>query len=195
MSAPAAARGSRRTLWLLVLVFFGPVLLAVVMYYAGGNMWRPGGSVAHGVLLQPPPTLPGGPIMLSGGDSLDFRGRWSVVYVGRGDCDEPCREALQHTRQVRRALGREMSRVQRVFLSTGGTPNPGFVATEHPGLLVLGDGLASRDLVLRTLGQFAEGDIFVADPLGNVILRFPPGTAMKDMHEDLELLLKASRIG
>jgi hypothetical protein len=49
--------------------------------------------------------------------------------------------------------------------------------------------------VLATLGEFAEGDVFIADPLGNVVLRFPAGAAMKDMHEDLALLLKASQIG
>ena len=31
--------------------------------------------------------------------------------------------------------------------------------------------------------------------LGNVILRFPADIAMKDMHKDLSLLLKASQIG
>jgi hypothetical protein len=28
-----------------------------------------------------------------------------------------------------------------------------------------------------------------------VIMRFPAGTSMKDLHKDLSLLLKASRIG
>ena len=88
-----------------------------------------------------------------------------------------------------------MSRVQRFFVATSGAPNPGFVAADHPGLLVLPDGLASRDAVLATLGEFAEGDVFIADPLGNVVIRFPAGTAMKDMHHDLTLLLKASQIG
>ena len=49
--------------------------------------------------------------------------------------------------------------------------------------------------MLAALGEFAEGDVFVADPLGNLVLRFPAGTAMKDMHADLKLLLKASQIG
>lgn len=194
-AAPVPARTSRLTLWLVVLVFFGPVILAIGLYFGGDKVWRPAGSVAHGILLPTPPILPGGPIMLSGGEALDFRGQWSLVYVGRGDCDDTCEEALYRTRQVRRALGRDASRVQRVFLSTGGRPNVGLLATEHPGLLVLGDGLGTRDVVLQSLGQFGEGDVFVVDPLGNLILRFPAGTAMKDMHQDLDLLLKASQIG
>ena len=57
------------------------------------------------------------------------------------------------------------------------------------------DSLAARDAVLATLGEFTEGDVFITDPLGNVVLRFPSGAPMKDMHEDLSLLLKASQIG
>lgn len=179
----------------MALLFFGPIALAIVMYYAGGDQWRPSGSVAHGVLLSQPRTLPTGVMILPDGATADFGGKWSLLYVGRGDCDDACKESLYRTRQVRRALGKESSRVQRFFISTSGAPNAGFLATDHPGLLVLPDGLASRDSVLATLGEFAEGDVFIADPIGNVVLRFPAGTAMKDMHEDLELLLKASQIG
>ena len=35
----------------LALLFFGPIVAAIVMYYAGGDPWRPSGSVADGVLL------------------------------------------------------------------------------------------------------------------------------------------------
>lgn len=199
MTDPAPAAGGKRNNHLIpvlmALLFFGPLALAVVMYYAGGDQWRPSGSVAHGILLSQPRTLPTGVMILPDGTTADFGGKWSLLYVGRGDCDDACRETLYRTRQVRRALGKEMSRVQRYFISTSGAPNAGFLAADHPGLLVLPDGLSSRDTVLATLGEFAEGDVFVADPLGNVVLRFPAGAAMKDMHEDLALLLKASQIG
>ncbi|MBL8200921.1 MAG: SCO family protein [Chromatiales bacterium] len=196
-AAPTAdrTRNNRLIPLLMALLFFGPLALAIVMYYVGGDQWRPSGSVAHGILLSQPRTLPTGTMILPDGATADFGGKWSLLYVGRGDCDDACKEALYRTRQVRRALGKEASRVQRIFISTSGAPNAGFVAADHPGLLVLPDGLAARDAVLATLGEFAEGDVFIADPLGNVVLRFPPGTAMKDMHQDLALLLKASQIG
>lgn len=179
----------------MALLFFGPIVLAIIMYYAEGDPWRPSGSVAHGILLPQPRTLATGVMVLPDGATADFGGKWSLLYVGRGDCDEACKESLYRTRQVRRALGKEMSRVQRFFISLSGMPNAGFLAAEHPGLLVLTDGLASRDAVLSTLGEYAEGDVFIADPLGNVVLRFPAGTATKDMYDDLALLLKASQIG
>jgi len=180
---------------LVALVFFGPIALAILIYYVGGENWRPSGSVAHGILLTEARTLPTGVMILNDGITADFAGKWSLLYVGRGDCDDACKESLRRTRQVRRALGKEMARVQRFFISTGGRPNSGFLAADHPGLLVMADGLASRDAVFAALGEFTEGDVFIADPIGNVVLRFPAGTSMKDMHEDLSLLLKASQIG
>jgi hypothetical protein len=180
---------------LVALVFFGPIVVAMLIYYGGDGRWRPSGSVAHGILLSQPRMLPTGVMILNAGTTADFAGKWSLLYVGRGDCDDLCKEALHRTRQVRRALGKDMSRVQRLFISTSGRPNSGFLAADHPGLLVLAEGLAARDVVLAVLGEFAEGDVFVADPVGNVVLRFPAGAPMKDMHEDLSLLLKASQIG
>lgn len=180
---------------LMALLFFGPLAIAILLYYGGSKQWRPPGSVAHGILLPQPRTLPVGRVVLADGATADFSGKWSLLYVGRGDCDDACKEALYRTRQVRRALGKEMSRVQRFFIATVGSPNTGFLATDHPGLLVMTEGLDLRDAVLASLGTFAEGDVFIADPLGNVVLRFPAGTPMKDMHQDLQLLLKASQIG
>ena len=173
--------------WMALLVF-GPIMLAIVMYYAGTRN-------LNGVPLPQPRTLPAGVMILPDGARANFGGKWSLLYVGRGDCDEPCKEALSRTRQVQGGLGEDISRVQRFFISTSGTPNAGFLAADHPGLLVLTDGLTSRDGVLATLGEFAEGDVFIADPLGNVVLRFPAGTVIKDMQQDLTLLLKASQIG
>jgi hypothetical protein len=179
----------------VALLFFGPLAAAIAIYYFGGDQWLPSRTIAHGILLSQPRTLPTGIMLLTDGTTADFGGKWSLLYVGRGDCDDPCREALYRTRQVRRALGKEASRVQRFFIATGGAPDFGFVAADHPGLHVLTEGLSSRDTVLATLGEFAEGEVFVVDPLGNVVLRFRAGTAMKDMHQDLQLLLKASQIG
>lgn len=185
---------------LLALLFFGPLALAGLMYFLGGDAWRPAASTAHGILLPEPRSLPEGPIaladpLLTQDGPFQFAGRWSLILVGRGDCSGTCGEMLYRTRQVRRALGREMSRVQRVFVVTAGPTNRLYLATEHPGLAVLPEELVVRERVLLALGEFSDGDVFIADPLGNVIMRFKAGAEMKDMHKDLSLLLKASQIG
>jgi hypothetical protein len=49
-------RANRRILWLLAAVFFAPLCLSFVMYY--GSSWRPAGHTNHGLLIEPPRTLP-----------------------------------------------------------------------------------------------------------------------------------------
>ncbi len=172
----------------MALLLIGPIILAIVMYYAAV-------SPLQGVLLPEPRPLPTGTLSLPDGATTRFGGRWSLLYVGQGNCEEACRDTLSRTLQAQQALGTEMVRVQRFFIATSGAPDAEFRAKDDPGLVVVTDGAISRDSVLAALGEFAEGDVFVADPRGNVMLRFPAGTAMKAMHEDLTLLLEASRIG
>jgi hypothetical protein len=180
---------------LLALLFVGPFVTAIVMYYYGGDSWRPQGSVAHGILIENPPSLDIGTLALPGGSSTRFTGKWSLLYVGSGTCTAGCPQALYEMRQVRQALGRDMSRVQRYFIATGGTPDPQLVQDAHPDLVVIDASMTVGSTVLATIGSYSEADVFVVDPMGNVMMRFPAGTPMKDMHKDLSLLLKASTIG
>src|ERR671913_298339 len=56
---PSAERRSRTQAWLLVGVFFAPLLLAFLLYYSGTH-WRPSGRTNRGELIQPPRPLPRG---------------------------------------------------------------------------------------------------------------------------------------
>ena len=116
------SRSKRLIPVLLALLFVGPFATAMYMYYYGGDSWRPQGSVAHGILIGNPPSLAGETIPLAGGTTAVFTGKWSLLYVGNGNCADDCQRALYQLRQVRQALGRDMSRIQRYFISTGGTP-------------------------------------------------------------------------
>lgn len=179
---------------LLGLLFVGPFVTAIVLYNYGGDSWRPQGSVAHGILIGNPSSLAGETVPLPDGATAAFIGKWSLLYVGNGNCTGGCQQALYQLRQVRRALGRDMSRVQRYFITTGSTPDAELMHGAHPDLIVI-DGTVTGGKILAALGDYGEADVFVVDPLGNVMMRFPAGTSMKDMHTDLSLLLKASTIG
>lgn len=188
-------RKGRRTLLLLALVFLGPMAVAMVLYFTGFQV-RPAGTTEHGVLYQPARQTPEVAMTLPGepGASATLRGKWTLIVVGPGDCDAGCRQALVEMRQVRRALGKDMDRVQRLFVVTEGSADGAFLAAEHPGLGVLADdpGVAA---LAGTAGTLASGDIVLADPLGNLVMRYPAGTGMKGIHADLKHLLKISTIG
>src|SRR5215470_5400516 len=89
-----------RMLAVLAALFLLPLLLAFYMYYA--TDWRPVKRVNHGTLITPARPLPAvhlPRVSLSEADSEptgpeaagQMRSRWSIVYIGAGNCDEPCR--------------------------------------------------------------------------------------------------------
>lgn len=188
-------RKGRRTLLLLAVVFLGPMALAMLLWFTGFQ-WRPAGTTEHGILYRPARPLPEATMQVADGPgaSAALRGKWTLIYIGPGACDAACREALVEMRQVRRALGRDMARVQRLYLVTGGVPDLQYLATEHPGIGVLGPGPQAMTLA-GIAGDVAPGEILLADPLGNLIMRYPAGTGMKGIHDDLGHLLRISTIG
>jgi hypothetical protein len=190
-----AVRAGRRTLLLLAVVFLGPMAVAMALYYTGFR-WRPEGTTEHGLLYQPARPLPELrlPVADSGDADVALRGKWTLLYIGPGACAAECREALVTMRQVRRALGRDLDRVERVYLVTGGEADTGFLSAEHPGIRVVAD-VAAATAIGRIAGEVLAGDIFLADPLGNLVMRYPAGSTMKGIHADLQRLLRVSTIG
>ncbi len=201
MNAPAP-RSPRTQIWILVGVFFAPLALAFLLYYGGGG-WRPPGNTNKGELISPPRPLPSVALPTPGGAPLApdaWRGKWTLLYVGDGRCDERCRAALTLMRQTRLALNADMTRVQRVFLATGSCCDQTYLDTEHPGLVVA---LADNDSGTTLLAAFpdaraaaTDGHIYVVDPLGNLMMRHAPAAQLsKGLLEDLRKLLKLSHIG
>jgi len=185
----------RLQLLLLAAVFFGPVLIAWLLYDPNGS--RPAGeSTANGELLTPVRLVPDANLRVAREDQdSPYPGRWTLVHTGEGACSETCREALYETRQVRKALGKEDRRVQRILFLASDAPLDPAVAHEHPGLLIFAaDHALAREFVTAAAPEDA-GDVYLVDPLGNLIMRFPTGTGMKGIHRDLKKLLTISHIG
>lgn len=181
----------RRTLLLLAAVCALPVLASYFTYY----VIQPGKRMNYGQLVEPRP-LPAAP--LAGLDGKPFaleslRGRWVMVAVDASACDERCRAKLYAMRQVRSAQGKEMDRVERLWLVTdAGTPAPELLSA-HDGMRVA-RGAAALLPALPAEGAPAA-HVWVVDPLGNVMMRYPENPDARRMVKDFERLLKYSRIG
>ena len=191
----ARAHG-RRKLLIVAAIFLLPVVAAFALYY--GQLWRPAGSSSKGELITPARPLEVAGLRHADGTPADatvFADKWSLVYIGDGACDADCRTALVFARQTRLALNNEMTRVQRIFLSTGHCCDAAYLGTEHLGLITLD---ASSPDAQKFLAQFPTNraqSLFIVDPLGNLMMRHDASHTTKDLLTDLKKLLKLSHIG
>jgi hypothetical protein len=121
-----------------------------------------------------------------------LHGRWVLLVVSGGPCEKSCERALYATRQARTMQNREQDRVVRVLLQPSGAalPSPSLL-TGHPGLAVV----AADPAQWRALPGGGAGNIYLVDPLGNIVLRYSADLDIKRLAKDLERVLRASRIG
>jgi cytochrome oxidase Cu insertion factor (SCO1/SenC/PrrC family) len=175
-------RRGRVKLALLALFFALPVA-------AGWLAWwldlAPGKTGNYGTLIAPQ--------RLEAEALAPLRGRWVLVQIDGGACDAYCERKLYFMRQVRRATGRDMARVERLWLVTDDV-------APRPALLAAIEGTVIARADARLLARFpAEGSpaahIYLVDPLGNLMLRFPRDPDPSRMLKDLQTLLKVSRFG
>ena len=168
-----------------------PVAGAWLLYY----FWPPVDTVNYGELVEGR-RLPDAALTLADGTVLkssQWRGKWILAMIDSAACDPYCEKKLYIMRQLQRAQGKEMGRVERAFLITDQASVPVKRLAPYDGTWFVH---AGREL----LDAFpAEGSstahIYVIDPLGNVILRYPRDPDPRKMLKDLQRLLKVSRIG
>lgn len=194
------SKGGRRTVLLVVLVFAAPVLAAWALYAMRGSWDLP--TRNYGELLDP--VRPLGDYVLTSRDgaplgTADLKGRWTLLYLNSGDCLQPCRDDLYKTRQVRWALNEDMQRVRRVFVMTSEPSDAATLdalAAQHRDMQTVTAGEAT----LRALGSDLESGpggpaVYLVDPLGNVVMRYPSGFEAEGLLSDLRRLLKVSKVG
>lgn len=191
MNGKADPKG-RLQLIVLAAIFFGPLIVAVWMYVKGDAL-QPEGRTNHGVLLEPIVAI--NDVLPTSAISAYNEAFWLLVYVNDATCDQACRDALYTIRQSRLMLGREMDRVQRVFLHGEIAPDKVFLDAEHDGLIVASDSALMALLDSKRPQDLASGGVFLVDPLSNLVLYFSPDIDPADMVDDIKHLLRLSRIG
>jgi cytochrome oxidase Cu insertion factor (SCO1/SenC/PrrC family) len=199
MSERARDRRQRRILIGVALMFFAPLGLSFYLYY--GKSWHPGGHVNAGELIQPARPLPSLalPLLSTGETPPQFlKGKWTFLYLQHGPCDDECRRRLYDTRQVRLALDREMTRVQRVFIGDGDCCDLQELKAAHPDLIAVRASPADEpllDLLPNHEGAVNSHRVYLIDPLGNLMMFYTPGAKPKGMLDDMKRLLSLSSIG
>jgi hypothetical protein len=174
-------RRARVKLVLLGLFFASPFALAWLAWWRD---WAPGATSNYGELIEPR-TLPGAPFTA-------LRGKWVLVTLDAPACDAYCERKLYFMRQLRRAQGKNQERVERLWLLTGaGQPSAALRAAIEGTHIAPAAQIAAE---FPAAGAPAD-HIYLVDPLGNLMLRYPREPDPSRMLKDLQRLLKVSGIG
>ena len=197
-NAVAHAQNTRHGRWKMLavlLVCAAPVIASYFTYY----VVRPDGRRNYGELIQPPRPLPDlAAVALDGTPSQlpALKGQWLLVSVGGGACDALCQQHLYLQRQLRESVGKEKDRVDWVWLVTDGAPIPATIAPAlQPARVLRVDKAALARWLAPASGHALTEHLYVVDPQGHWMLRFPAHMDAKDAvraRRDLDRLLRAS---
>ena len=190
--APEARRPRRGRLMLLAIfaVCAFPLAAALVAYF----LLPPSGRTNYGELVEPKP-LPAVRLERLDGRSLtlaDLKGKWVMLQVDAADCGRDCQAKLFNMRQSRLAQGDNADRIERVWLVAGTDAPPAALARLYEGAILA---RTAPELAAALPGVEVRDYIYVIDPRGNLMLRFPKDADPKRMIKDLQRLLKYSSIG
>ncbi len=191
--------GSGRKILLgLALIFVLPFTIAATLHLLNISP----ASRSYGDLMAPPKALKF--TTLHDTQGKDFSAQqwlkiWSVVMVDTTGCVAPCQAQVHLLKQVHTTLAKDAKRVQRVLLVLGHLQAEAFATlqTQYPDLIILGGAdaeTANFSSQFSVNGQ-VTGNVYLVDPLGNLMMSYRKNQDPKGMQTDLKRLLKNSWAG
>ncbi len=188
------------TVWFVVLAFIAPVVLAYIMFFFVDVK----SFVNHGEILNPIVHIRSFELKDENNEIIpegELTYKWRIIsFIGK-DCDQQCESRLFDSRQIHTSLGKNQHRLIRMFvhLEPAGESLSALIAEKHSNITrVNGD----ATIIINALGDnirdnasIQNNEIYIMDPMGNVMMRFTQEQPNKEFLHDLKKLLKASQIG
>jgi len=196
----------RWKLFIVLAVCAAPMIASYLAYY----VIKPEGRTNYGTILDPRlypmPELDArllGAADVNNAEKADkqngltaYRGKWVMLTISSGACDAGCQKKLYDLRQLRLAQGKEMDRIERVWAVTDAQPVDTLLLREYDGMHVLKINADALSKWLPTEADTQISDhIYMIDPLGNLMMRFPKNADPNKIKKDISKLLRASAIG
>lgn len=194
MNEPAAR--NPYTVWFVVLAFVAPVVLAYVMFFFGNVS----SFTNKGEILSPVIDITALKLRDDKGVLLsekELRYKWRLISFVGSDCDKACNSRLYDSRQLHKTLGKNQRRVLRmiVHLQPPGEVLDKLIAKEYANAINVYGDEKTISAALGESSEISENEIYIMDPMGNIMMRFTQDQPTKDIKKDLGKLLKASQIG
>lgn len=200
---------SKTPLIIIMLMSLAPVIAALLVYF--NPEWRPTGGANYGALIEPQRPIPEAkdlPLTTLDGQAFDLnslKGKWIIAAADVAECPESCARKLFILRNSHASQGKHVERLARVWFITDDGPVPEKVLEAYKGAvmvrvnpLILEKFLLGKTPADATTEQ-ARTDLappmWIIDPLGNLILQYPPAADPELFRKELRKLLQNSRIG
>lgn len=191
MSNEEIRKSNRRKFLILLLLMVSPVIISYMLFFMD---YRPG-NINYGELLEIEKLSGSGVIQK---ENIIFRpkdlyGKWVMLTVDSGRCDEDCRSKLYYMRQVRTMQNKEMHRIERLWLIDDNVEVDQYLRDEYKGTLFVN----AKDSEL--LDQIPDREtqrkhLYLVDPMGNLMMRFPENLDPRKFSDDIKRLLHVSQI-
>jgi hypothetical protein len=186
-AAPGAdgARRGRRTLILLFALFFGPILLALLLGLFG---LHPSGSKNKGEKLQPYVDLRTLTPQLANGSQYRWNPEqrlWRIAVVAPDGCAEACEKLAADIDKVWQLFGKDAAHAQILWI--GELPAN---APRRPAWKQIRADPALLSKLPRSNEPAGAPVTYAIDPYGFVVLRYAPGFDPGNLRYDMAKLLK-----
>ena len=188
------------TVWFVVLAFIAPVALAYIIFFFVDVK----SFVNHGEILNPIVHISSFELKDENDEIIpeqELTYKWRLISFVGATCDQQCETRLFDTRQIHTSLGKNQHRLSRmlVHLEPAGESLSKLIAKTHPDVIHVN---GKVDIIIKALGNnirknvsITNNEIYIMDPMGNVMMRFTQDQPNKEFLYDLKKLLKASQIG
>lgn len=193
--ASGRTRLGRWKMVLVMLVCAAPVIASYFTYY----VVRPETRSSFGTLIEPQRPLPDVQGLRLDGKALNLqalKGQWLLLSTASAACDADCAQRLYLQRQLRETLGKEKDRVDWVWLVNDDAPVRAELLPGVQQAVVLRVPAVVLDAWLPPdAANPVQDHLYVVDPMGNLMMRFPPNMTPEmaiKAKRDLDRLLRAS---
>ncbi|MDH5552619.1 MAG: hypothetical protein OEX82_04740 [Nitrosomonas sp.] len=190
-SEQKAKRAHKQKLLAMLALLLAPVVISYALHYSD---YRPG-TINYGELIEMEDFAGNAVNQL---DKTIFRardvhGKWTMLTVDSGDCNEYCEQKLYKMRQVRLVQNKEMHRVERLWLIDDNATVDSELLEKYAGTLFVN--AKDSDLLVSLKPMETQRlYMYLVDPIGNVMMRFPENADPSEMVEDLKRLLHVSQL-
>jgi hypothetical protein len=193
---PRRKKSGRLKMLLVLAMCVSPVVASYFTYF----VIKPQGRTNYSDLITPSRDLPADlPLTKLSGEAvpaLSLRGQWLMVVVSDAACNADCEKSLYLQRQLRETLGREKTRIDKIwFVTDAAAPRAEVlqaisVGTPATVLRVPREALAKW--FAPAAGQTLNAHIYLVDPMGQWMMRAPINPDPAKLKRDVEKLLRAS---